>query len=109
MLCVGTRARIDGILQVEELSQLPNQPQPADEGGSVSAPDLAARALDQELNGASATLNIPVPGQVNDLTGIVKKKKKAPAVVSVATSGKRKADDEGASPTDKKAKLDDAP
>ncbi|KIJ59228.1 hypothetical protein HYDPIDRAFT_101020 [Hydnomerulius pinastri MD-312] len=86
----------DLALKVDELKTTPLEP-------SDSAPAMAAKALDQELNARS----IAVPGQsaiVNDLTSIVKKKKKA--VESEGTT-KRKADDDDASPTMKKAKLED--
>ena len=81
----------------------------------MSAPELAQRALDRELNA------VPVPSRdrpVNDLTSMVVKKKKkaplAPAPVSAPeTSGaaeKRKADGgetETAAP-DKKARLEES-
>ena len=69
-----------------------------------SAPDLAAKALDAALNGsgsASAPIN---PAVVNDLTSIVKKKKKAPA--PEVNGSKRKADEDVGS-NEKKARLDE--
>jgi HAT1-interacting factor 1 len=74
----------------------------------MSAPALAAQALDRELNTASAST---IPGQtglVNDLTGMVKKKKKDPAPTNGAGS-KRKADDEAPSPTEKRPRVEDVP
>ena len=80
---------------------------------TTSAPELAEKALDQELNGAGASS--AAPAQVNDLSGMVKKKKKpaaepAPAVEPVpnGTGGeKRKADDDAATPPEKKARLEE--
>ena len=80
---------------------------------TTSAPELAEKALDQELNGASASS--AAPAQVNDLSGMVKKKKKpaaepAPAVEPVpnSTGGeKRKADDDAATTPEKKARLEE--
>ena len=89
--------------QVEELKTSPNEP-------TESAPALVAKALDQELNAAAA----PVAQQkeVNDLTGLVKKKKKntdTDGVSSANGTAKRKAEDECADPQfEKKAKLDEA-
>ncbi|KAI0060735.1 hypothetical protein BV25DRAFT_1917559 [Artomyces pyxidatus] len=94
--------RNDLALKVEELKMMPNQEQ-------GSAPDLAARALDHELNAASASASAPnalkqLP--VNDLTSIVKKKKKAHEVNGAE---KRKAEDDGShTPPEKKAKLQEA-
>ena len=85
------------LFQVEELKS----PEKMEE----SAPELAAKALDKELNGPSASA-APAQLAVNDLTGIVKKKKKAPEANG---AGKRKADDEEAlapSPSEKKAKTE---
>lgn len=90
--------------QVDELKTIPNEP-------SESAPALAAKALDQEL-GAGAPAAMPAAlTQVNDLTSMVKKKKK-PAVEANAepSATKRKAeDDASSSPSEKKARLEDAP
>ena len=90
---------------------------------TTSAPELAEKALDQELNGAGASS--AAPAQVNDLSGMVKKKKKAPEANGVATNGtngtlhvdtpektgtKRKADDDAmevTTPVEKKVKLAD--
>ena len=82
-------------MQVDELKTTPNAP-------TESAPALAARVLDQELN----TNSIAVPGQsavVHDLTSMVKKKKKP---LENEGSTKRKVDDGDASPVTKKAKLE---
>ena len=77
-----------------------------------SAPVLAAKALDKELNAASSTSE-SIYAQVNDLTAIVKKKKKpAPEanggdVPASAATAKRKAEDDGSeSSSEKKAKID---
>lgn len=86
----------DLALKVEELKASPN------ETLSVSAPELAARALDNELN-AAASSSAP-PTVVTDLTSMVKKKKKKNVD---ASTGKRKADgDTETSPVEKKARLD---
>ena len=109
----------DLALKVEELKTTPNEP-------VLSAPEMVAKALDKELNASAATSSgsgskPAAPAQVNDLTGMVKKKKKAapetveangaaaPSVSgSGSTTGKRKAEDEeSASPSEKKVKLDD--
>lgn len=78
--------------------------------GGLSAPELAHRALDRELN-ASAAARQDQP--VNDLTSmVVKKKKKAPAVVPEASgvAEKRKAEDGDAQTLqDKKARLEESP
>ncbi|KAJ8590154.1 hypothetical protein M405DRAFT_180292 [Rhizopogon salebrosus TDB-379] len=93
--CEGLKE--DLALKVEELKTTPNEL-------TESAPAMAARALDAELN----TRPISVPGQpavVNDLTSLVVKRKKKPTEADAPT--KRRADDEGdASPTAKKAKLE---
>ncbi|KAF7309196.1 SHNi-TPR domain-containing protein [Mycena kentingensis (nom. inval.)] len=84
----------DLAVKIDELKTRPAEPR-----GNASA--LAAAALDQELNAASAG----APATVNDLTMAVKKKKKpvpdaAPAVANgsgsggASPSGKRKADDD---------------
>jgi HAT1-interacting factor 1 len=91
--------------QVEELKTSPNEHHDHD----ASAPELAARALDSELNapGAAASASKQLP--INDLTMVVKKKKKAPDT-DVPEKQKRKADDEGSSsPAEKKARLQEAP
>ncbi|KZV63182.1 hypothetical protein PENSPDRAFT_657515 [Peniophora sp. CONT] len=94
----------DLALKVNELKTSPN------ELHADSAPELAEKALDQELNGTGASSAAPV--QVNDLSGMVKKKKKPAAAEPAAgpTSGaeKRKADDDGvATPPEKKARLEE--
>ncbi|KAI0251739.1 hypothetical protein BJV78DRAFT_1208387 [Lactifluus subvellereus] len=93
----------DLALKVEELKSAPND----ERDGGLSAPELAQRALDRELNAA------PVVGQnlpVNDLTSmVVKKKKKAPMPEASSTVEKRKAEDEEAqTPPDKKARLEES-
>jgi HAT1-interacting factor 1 len=81
---------------VEELKTAPSEP-------TASAPALVAEALDQELNAGSSG---SAPAAVNDLTSmVVKKKKKAP---NTNGAGKRKADGDAGSPSEKKAKLEDA-
>lgn len=83
---------------MEELKTTPNEP-------GVSAPALAAKALDQELNGAGASPSLSDQAPVNDLTSmVVKKKKKAP---EVNETGKRKADDDVGSSSEKKMKVDE--
>jgi HAT1-interacting factor 1 len=75
----------------------------------LSAPALAARALDRELSAGTSSGVPTVPGQtglVNDLTGMVKKKKKPVDVGAAGT--KRKADDDDApSPTEKRARVEE--
>ncbi|KAF8909302.1 hypothetical protein CPB84DRAFT_1743889 [Gymnopilus junonius] len=89
----------DLALKVEELKTAPN------ESLGTSAPAMAAQALDRELNVASSSAT-PSSNVVNDLTSIVKKKKKAPEETSAS---KRKAEGE-AEPlnVDKKARLDES-
>ncbi len=89
-------------LQVDELKTIPNEPQ-------ESAPTLAAKALDQEL-GAASSAAAPAPQAVNDLTSIVKKKKKPVAEANgsepSSNTGKRKAEDDvPESASEKKAKM----
>ena len=78
--------------------------------GGLSAPELAQRALDRELNNGAPTVHQDLP--VNDLTSmVVKKKKKAPVPEPEASSTveKRKAEDEEAqTPPDKKARLEES-
>ncbi|THH27802.1 hypothetical protein EUX98_g6399 [Antrodiella citrinella] len=91
----------DLALKVEELKTVPNEP-------ASSAPELAAKALDQELNGPAAS-GPSGQTEVRDLTSIVKKKKKAPPIEPAAPAPKRKAEDESLdSPSDKKARVEDA-
>lgn len=96
--------------QVDELKSAPND----ERDGGLSAPELAQRALDRELNAVpEAKQDLPLP--VNDLTSmVVKKKKKAPAAAVLEAGGagaaeKRKAE-EGAVQTlqDKKARLEES-
>lgn len=89
---------------------------PENDAGA-SAPELVAKALDKELNAARATTDI-TETKVNDLTSIVKKKKKPPinipepngaaahlpTIASGSGSAKRKADDDPQD-GDKKLKL----
>ena len=91
---------------MEELKTIPNEP-------GLSVPALVAKALDQELNVASSTKSLPV----NDLTSVVKKKKKPAAEAetpqldsetSAANPTKRKAEDDGSSsPTDKRPRVEE--
>lgn len=94
------------VAQVDELKLAPND----ERDGGLSAPELAQRALDHELN---ATLGARQDLPVNDLTSmVVKKKKKAPAAVPEASGAaeKRKAEDEEAQTSqDKKARLGESP
>jgi len=82
---------------------------------SQSAPALAALDLDKELN--AGTMASELPREVNDLTGMIKKKKKTSTVIpSTSTdntitpetsTAKRKAEEESErSSTEKKAKLE---
>ncbi|KAF8202368.1 hypothetical protein BJ912DRAFT_920737 [Pholiota molesta] len=91
--------RDDLALKVEELKTLPK------ESLQASAPELAAKALDKELNAAAGSSSTAAPAVVNDLTSIVKKKKKV--AVEDSNASKRKAEEE-AEPinADKKVKLD---
>lgn len=92
--------------QLEELAS----PNDADEDASAtaSAPLLAARELDAALNAPTASGPVAPNAIVNDLTGMVKKKKKEPVANGLVPPEKRKAEDEGPSPTEKKPKLDEA-
>lgn len=94
------------VSQVDELKSAPND----ERDGGLSAPELAQRALDRELDSApGARQDLPV----NDLTSmVVKKKKKAPAAVPEASGAaeKRKAEDgEAQTSQDKKARLEESP
>jgi len=85
-----------------------------DEDTGASAPELVAKALDKELNAGQPTTNITTETKVNDLTSVVKKKKKPPVAIpepngaaaqpSGSGSAKRKADDDPQE-GDKKPKL----
>ena len=99
---------------MDELKSAPND----ERDGGLSAPELAQRALDRELNSAApeaARRRQDLP--VNDLTSmVVKKKKKAPAPAAAAVSEasgaaeKRKAEDgEAQTSQDKKARLEESP
>ncbi|KAI0664366.1 hypothetical protein C8Q70DRAFT_906127 [Cubamyces menziesii] len=98
--------REDLALKVEELKSAPNEP-------TGSAPELAAKALDAELNSAPAAAPA-ASTEVHDLTGLVKKKKKnvdTNGATPTPTNGavKRKAEDDGDdAQSDKKAKLEEA-
>lgn len=76
----------------------------------MSAPEMAARALDSELKVGAPSAALFGQQPVNDLTGAVKKKKKPveAQVASSASAEKRKADEEGVSPMEKKARLEDS-
>jgi len=84
---------------VEELKTAPN------EALAISAPAMAAQALDRELNAAtSMTTSSTSAPIINDLTSAVKRRKKAP---ENQTAAKRKAEGEAEpSNTDKKVRLD---
>lgn len=83
---------------MEELKTAPN------ESLGLSAPAMAAQALDKELNTGSS-ISTPTPAPViNDLTSTIKRKKKAPETL---TSAKRKAEgDAEPSVSDKKARME---
>ncbi len=97
-------------LQVEELKS-----SPSGEGAGLSAPEIVANALDEELNAPASSSKVPSGGLVNDLTSMVVKKKKKPlenvendgkAEGETNGSGKRKAeDDDEAASEAKKAKV----
>jgi HAT1-interacting factor 1 len=96
----------DLALKVDELKVAPND----ERDGGLSAPELAQRALDRELNTAPPTRQeLPV----NDLTSmVVKKKKKAPAAPEASGAAeKRKAEygEEAQKLQDKKARLEESP
>lgn len=85
---------------MEELKTLP------DEESVATAPELAAKALDQELKGATPTAE--QAKFINDLSTMVRKKTKVPPADS--SSGKRKAEEEGVradTPPEKRMKTDD--
>lgn len=92
---------------MDELKLAPND----ERDGGLSAPELAQRALDRELNSAPGEARQRPDLPVNDLTSmVVKKKKKAPVAVPEASGAaeKRKADDgEAQTPQDKKARLEE--
>uniref|UniRef100_A0A8H7XRK9 Tetratricopeptide SHNi-TPR domain-containing protein n=1 Tax=Psilocybe cubensis TaxID=181762 RepID=A0A8H7XRK9_PSICU len=89
--------RDDLALKVEELKTSPN------ESLSASAPALAAQQLDRELNGTSSS---SAPIVVNDLSSMVKKKKKAPVEDVAATKRKAESEPEPLN-VDKKARLEE--
>lgn len=72
-----------------------------------SAPVLVAKALDKELGPGSSSVTLPAT--VNDLTSVVKKKKKPVAETSVEdapAAAKRKAEDDAHdTSSEKKAKI----
>ena len=96
-------------MQVDELKAAPNDERDA----GLSAPELAQRALDRELNGIGAP-QVHLPAPVNDLTSMVVKKKKkappAPGLSGAAEKRKAEGDEEevGKAPTDKKARLEES-
>lgn len=68
----------------------------------MNAAAMAAQALDRELNSASTSLK--AQSNVNDLTAVVKKKKKAP---EGAGASKRKAEEDAEfTISEKKIKMD---
>ncbi|KAH9839941.1 uncharacterized protein C8Q71DRAFT_892623 [Rhodofomes roseus] len=85
----------DLALKVEELKTSPEE-------DAESAPAMVARALDGELN--TKKPSAPAPQVVNDLTSMVKKKKKDPEANGTA---KRKAEEDllPSTPSEKKAKV----
>ncbi|THH05413.1 hypothetical protein EW145_g4813 [Phellinidium pouzarii] len=92
----------DLALKVEELKTSPS-------GEPANAPELAAKALDRALNAKPASASDPSkPVVVNDLTTMVKKKKKSMETNSVSDMNiKRKAEDSSLDNA-KKLKLEDA-
>ena len=67
---------------------------PGGEEATTNAPALAAKALDLELNGPSLKAEDPSkPVVINDLSTMVRKKKR-PAPSDTEANGKRKAEDE---------------
>jgi HAT1-interacting factor 1 len=91
-------------VQMEELAS-PSEEAAVD---AMSAPMLVAQALDRELNAGSASAVVGQTGKVNDLTGMVKKKKKADADAN-GTNGvgeKRKAEDDAPSAPEKRLKVE---
>lgn len=72
---------------------------------------MAARALDNELNKPTVAPSTAINQMpVNDLTKVVKKKKKLvePEASTIGTGGeKRKAEEESNSPKEKKARLEE--
>ncbi|CCM00751.1 uncharacterized protein FIBRA_02791 [Fibroporia radiculosa] len=85
----------DLALKVEELKTSPEEVE--------SAPAMAAKALDAELNTNVPAAAVAAPQTVTDLTSMVKKKKKDPEATGAM---KRKAEDEP-SLSEKKAKIED--
>lgn len=96
-----TGLKDDVALKVEELKTSPNNIP------STTAPALAAQELDSELNAAPSA---SAPATVNDLTMLVVRKKKAPSETggNNGLTAKRKAEPDGESSADKKAKLEEA-
>ena len=93
---------------MEELKTSPNEP-------TESAPALAAKALDQELNASSASGTVK-QSEVRDLTGLVKKKKKnkdangdvvAPTPTPNGATKRKAEDDVVENQSEKKAKLEE--
>ena len=86
--------------QIDELKTSPND-------AVTDAPGMAAEALDRALNGNAGP---SVPVAVNDLSTMVRKKKKAqPEAEAEPTPSKRKAEEppeEAESSSEKKAKTD---
>jgi len=109
--------------KVEDMKTVPEKPVGVD-GEGTSATDAANQALDEALNPGFSLAGPST--QVNDLSLMVKKKKKAPAATNGAetngtsgtthldtgdkTNGKRKAEDDAmevTTPVEKKVKLAD--
>ncbi|KAF9531695.1 hypothetical protein CPB83DRAFT_848571 [Crepidotus variabilis] len=90
--------RDDLALKVEELKTTPN------ESHALSAPAMAAQALDQELNTIPAAASTTEAKPVTDLTSTIKRKKKSTPEDS--TASKRKAEDVEPADSGKKAKLE---
>lgn len=80
---------------------------PGGEEATTNAPALAAKALDLELNGPSLKAEDPSkPVVINDLSTMVRKKKR-PAPSDTEANGKRKAEDEAPAVEVKKARVED--
>ena len=82
---------------MEELKTSPSEP-------TLSAPALAAQALDRELN-SRGSLPLENETVVNDLTSmVIKRKKKAPK--DNGTKRKAEAEEDGETSSEKKAKIE---
>ena len=89
-----------------ELKSAPND----ERDGGLSAPELAQRALDRELN-SDPEARQRQDLQVNDLTSMVVKKKVPVAVpeASGATEKRKTEDEEAQTSQNKKARLEESP